>query len=27
VQLDDLDRFAKEVIPAFHDTRTAAAAQ
>ena len=27
VQLTDLDRFAKEVIPAFRDTRTAAAAQ
>ena len=27
VQLADLDRFAKEVIPAFGDTRTAAAAQ
>src|SRR5579862_4169529 len=27
VQLEDLDRFAKEVIPAFRDTRTAAAAQ
>ena len=27
VQLADLDRFAKEVIPAFRDTRTAAAAQ
>ena len=26
-QLADLDRFAKEVIPAFRDTRTAAAAQ
>ena len=26
-QLEDLDRFAKEVIPAFRDTRTAAAAQ
>ena len=26
VQLADLDRFAKEVIPAFRDTRTAAAA-
>ena len=25
--LEDLDRFAKEVIPAFRDTRTAAAAQ
>ena len=25
VQLEDLDRFAKEVIPAFRDTRTAAA--
>ena len=27
VQLADLDRFAKEVIPAFRDTRTAAAAE
>jgi hypothetical protein len=27
VQLQDLDRFAKEVIPAFRDTRTVAAAQ
>ena len=27
IQLADLDRFAKEVIPAFRDTRTAAAAQ
>ena len=27
VQLEDLDRFAKEVIPAFRDTRPAAAAQ
>jgi hypothetical protein len=27
VQLADLDRFAKEVIPAFRGTRTAAAAQ
>jgi alkanesulfonate monooxygenase SsuD/methylene tetrahydromethanopterin reductase-like flavin-dependent oxidoreductase (luciferase family) len=27
VHLEDLDRFAKEVIPAFRDTRTAAAAQ
>ena len=27
VQLADLDRFAKKVIPAFRDTRTAAAAQ
>jgi alkanesulfonate monooxygenase SsuD/methylene tetrahydromethanopterin reductase-like flavin-dependent oxidoreductase (luciferase family) len=27
VQLEDLDRFAKEVIPAFRDTRTAAAAE
>jgi hypothetical protein len=27
VQLEDLDRFAKKVIPAFRDTRTAAAAQ
>ena len=27
VQLEDLDRFATEVIPAFRDTRTAAAAQ
>src|SRR5438477_6315396 len=27
VQLEDLDRFAKEVIPAFRDTITAAAAQ
>jgi hypothetical protein len=27
VQLEDLDRFAKEVILAFRDTRTAAAAQ
>ena len=27
VQLADLDRFANEVIPAFRDTRTAAAAQ
>jgi hypothetical protein len=27
IQLQDLDRFAKEVIPAFRDTRTAAAAQ
>jgi hypothetical protein len=27
VQLADLDRFAKEVIPAFRDTGTAAAAQ
>jgi alkanesulfonate monooxygenase SsuD/methylene tetrahydromethanopterin reductase-like flavin-dependent oxidoreductase (luciferase family) len=27
VQLADLDRFAKEVIPAFRDPRTAAAAQ
>jgi alkanesulfonate monooxygenase SsuD/methylene tetrahydromethanopterin reductase-like flavin-dependent oxidoreductase (luciferase family) len=27
VQLADLDRFAKDVIPAFRDTRTAAAAQ
>jgi alkanesulfonate monooxygenase SsuD/methylene tetrahydromethanopterin reductase-like flavin-dependent oxidoreductase (luciferase family) len=27
VQLEDLDRFAKEVTPAFRDTRTAAAAQ
>jgi len=26
-QLENLDRFAKEVIPAFRDTRTAAAAQ
>jgi alkanesulfonate monooxygenase SsuD/methylene tetrahydromethanopterin reductase-like flavin-dependent oxidoreductase (luciferase family) len=25
--LEDLDRFAKEVIPAFRDSRTAAAAQ
>jgi hypothetical protein len=25
VQLQDLDRFAKEVIPAFRDIRTAAA--
>ena len=27
VQLEDLDRFAKEVTPTFRDTRTAAAAQ
>jgi len=27
VQLADLDRFAKDVVPAFRDTRTAAAAQ
>ena len=27
VQLEDLDRFAKEVIPAFRNTRTAAAAE
>ena len=27
VQLEDLDRFAKEVIPAFRDTKIAAAAQ
>jgi alkanesulfonate monooxygenase SsuD/methylene tetrahydromethanopterin reductase-like flavin-dependent oxidoreductase (luciferase family) len=27
VQLEDLDRFANEVIPALRDTRTAAAAQ
>ena len=27
VQLEDLNRFAKEVIPAFRDTRTAAAAE
>jgi hypothetical protein len=27
VRLDDLDRFAKEVIPTFRDTRSAAAAQ
>ncbi len=27
VQLADLDRFAKEVMPAFRDTRIAAAAQ
>jgi hypothetical protein len=27
VQLEDLDRFATEVIPAFCDTRAAAAAQ
>jgi hypothetical protein len=27
VHLADLDRFAKEVIPAFRDTRTAAATQ
>ena len=27
VQLEDLDRFAKEVIPAFRDARIAAAAQ
>ena len=27
VQLADLDRFAREVIPAFRDTGTAAAAQ
>ena len=27
VQLEDLDRFAREVIPAFRDTRTAAAAE
>jgi hypothetical protein len=27
VRLADLDRFAKEVIPAFRDTRAAAAAQ
>jgi hypothetical protein len=27
VQLDDRDRFAKEVIPAFGDTRTGTAAQ
>ena len=27
VQFEDLDRFAKEVIPAFRDTRTAAAQQ
>jgi hypothetical protein len=27
VQLEDLDRFAKGVIPAFYDTRTVAAAQ
>src|SRR5437667_7286581 len=27
VQLEDLDRFAKEVIPAFRGTRIAAAAQ
>jgi hypothetical protein len=27
VQLEDLDRFAKEVIPSFRDNRTAAAAQ
>ena len=26
-QLENLDRFAKEVIPAFRDTRTSAAAQ
>jgi len=27
VQLEDLDRFAKEVIPAFRDTKIAAAAE
>lgn len=27
VQLEDLDGFAKEVLPAFRDTRTAAAAE
>ena len=27
VQLEDLDRLAKEVIPAFRDTKTAAAAE
>jgi hypothetical protein len=27
VQLEDLDHFAKEVVPAFRDTKTAAAAQ
>jgi hypothetical protein len=27
VQLADLDRFAKEVIPTFRDTRTAAATE
>jgi alkanesulfonate monooxygenase SsuD/methylene tetrahydromethanopterin reductase-like flavin-dependent oxidoreductase (luciferase family) len=27
VQLEDLDRFAKEVIPAFRDTKIAVAAQ
>jgi hypothetical protein len=27
VQLEDLDWFAKEMIPAFRDTRTAAAAE
>jgi hypothetical protein len=27
VQLEDLDRFAKEVTPAFRDTKIAAAAQ
>jgi hypothetical protein len=27
VQVEDLDRFAKEVIPAFRDTKIAAAAQ
>ena len=27
VQLEDLDRFAKEVIPAFRETKVAAAAQ
>jgi hypothetical protein len=27
VQLEDLDRFAKEVMPAFRDTRTVAAAE
>jgi len=27
VQLEDLDRFAKEVIPAFRDTKAAAATQ
>jgi alkanesulfonate monooxygenase SsuD/methylene tetrahydromethanopterin reductase-like flavin-dependent oxidoreductase (luciferase family) len=27
IHLEDLDRFAKEVIPAFRDTRTAAAAE
>jgi hypothetical protein len=27
VKLEDLDRFVKKVIPAFRDTRTAAAAQ